>query len=176
MSSDHHIHAEDVMENPPKGIKFVLGVPEKGGSRVQSVLFHKDYWSPSKARGWLSKGKLKYGRLDRPNGGLYYRFRQEDPSKFKRHRVMEVPRKNPYGAVLDVRIVPGSKVRGRTSSKFVVVAVEGTVGDWAAYISLYIKNRDIESLIRVAKSSGRKLFSHEAAKVFPLLNPEKYRR
>lgn len=53
-------------------------------SEVQSVMFNRDKWSISKAKYWLSaRGyKLRYRTTKQ-----YYRFRQTEPSKYKRFRI-----------------------------------------------------------------------------------------
>lgn len=59
-------------------------IKKKMVSEVQSVMFNRDKWSISKAKHWLSaRGyKLRYRTTKQ-----YYRFRQTEPSKYKRFRI-----------------------------------------------------------------------------------------
>lgn len=52
-------------------------------SKIQSVIFKKNYWSPEQAIQWLKKNKLKFNKIDENRQS--YRFRQFPPSKSKRH-------------------------------------------------------------------------------------------
>jgi hypothetical protein len=70
-----------------KGIKFVLGFPKGGGaSKVQSVIFDKEFWTEAEARKWLTDNDFKSGKIDDTEGSL--RFRQEDPEGFERFRTI----------------------------------------------------------------------------------------
>jgi len=55
---------------------------------IQSILFDKDYFTPTKARNWLKKHKFHYEKID--SKGNYHRFRQKDPeyySKFSSKKI-----------------------------------------------------------------------------------------
>ena len=56
-----------------------------------------------------------------------------------------------------------------TEAKIRVVAVKGAAGDWAAYVGL--ADRHDEWIA----TRGAKLFADEAAALFPILNPTRYR-
>ena len=78
-------------QNLPKGVEFVIGVPSKGGTKVQSVLFDQSKWSVEEAKQWLKDHNFKAHVVDVPRSGRFYHFRQESPSKFTRMRTMRNP-------------------------------------------------------------------------------------
>ncbi len=57
-----------------------------------------------------------------------------------------------------------------------IVAVAGAVGDWAAYIGATDNTSSEEAAVAAAAEDGCKLYSHEAAALFPHLNAAMYRR
>jgi hypothetical protein len=48
--------------------------------QLQSVRFDKSKWTPARAKQWLKKEGLKYGKMDETPSE--YRFRQADPDQF----------------------------------------------------------------------------------------------
>ncbi len=86
--------------NWPPGVKAIYGFPRgtrreagRGASEIQSLLFEKSKWTPSKAKDWLAARGFLYGKMD--HGGEradYYHFRQTSPSGFARMRVSTNPR------------------------------------------------------------------------------------
>ncbi len=87
---------------------------------------------------------------------------------------------SPHGDILQIRAMKPEAFRARTGSNinqwdgqthhYIVIAVEGAVEDWAAYVG-----PDDRTLSWI-RENGLKLRGFEAAKVFPLLNPERYRK
>ncbi len=85
--------------NWPPGVKAVYGFPRgarreagRGASEIQSLLFEKSKWTPSKAKDWLVHHGFLYGKMD-PGGERadYYHFRQTSPRGFARMRVSTNP-------------------------------------------------------------------------------------
>lgn len=71
-----------------KGVMFIIGFPKDGGgSEVQSVLFNKKSWTEEKARKWLKAHKFHAGKIDVTD--KYLRFRQKDPSGYKKFRIIK---------------------------------------------------------------------------------------
>lgn len=56
-------------------------------SKIQSILFDKDKHSKEQAKSWLKSHGYKDGEPDTTENN--YRFRQEEPSKFKNFRTSE---------------------------------------------------------------------------------------
>ncbi len=88
-------------ENWPAGVKAVYGFPRgtrreagRGASEIQSLLFEKSKWTPSKAKDWLAARGFLYGKMD-PGGERadYYHFRQTPPGDFARMRMSTNPKK-----------------------------------------------------------------------------------
>src|SRR5574340_927512 len=69
-----------------EGVQFVIGFPEKGGSQIQSVIFDSKIWDKAKAQKWLAAHDLTSEKIDETTDSL--RFRQKDPSEFKRFRTI----------------------------------------------------------------------------------------
>ena len=80
----------------PRGIKFVIGFKEEGGSEIQSVIFDQKYWTADKAREWLKAHDLHSGKLDTTDNT--FRFRQHEPSEYVRFRTI-TPGKQVYKAL-----------------------------------------------------------------------------
>jgi len=57
-------------------------------SKVQSVLLPKKYFCKQCAIDWLIKNNFKAKKIDETDN--YYRFRQFDPSNFRRFRVKKL--------------------------------------------------------------------------------------
>ncbi len=85
--------------NWPPGVKAIYGFPRgtrreagRGASEIQSLLFEKSKWTPSKAKDWLAVHSFRYGKMD-PGGERadYYHFRQTSPGGFARMRVSTNP-------------------------------------------------------------------------------------
>lgn len=70
------------------GVKFTIGFPKQGngGSQIQSVIFDSKTWDKDKAAAWLKDHDMKGGSPDETENTL--RYRQEDPGKFARFRVI----------------------------------------------------------------------------------------
>ncbi len=83
----------NLVDNLPKGVEFRLGIPAKGGSRVQSVLFDKSMWGTGEARQWLTQHGFHGRQVEVPKAGKFYHFPQEAPRKFKAIRTMRNPRR-----------------------------------------------------------------------------------
>lgn len=79
---------DDLEKAPPKGVQFVIGFKESGGSEIQSVIFDTDEWDEEAAQEWLEAHDLKSDKVDRPESGNTLRYRQKDPSAFTRFRVI----------------------------------------------------------------------------------------
>lgn len=79
---------EDLEKAPPKGIQFVIGFKEGGGSEVQSVIFNTDNWDEDKAKAWLKDHDMSSGKVDKPESGNTLRFRQKSPEDYTRFRVI----------------------------------------------------------------------------------------
>ena len=84
------------------GVYFAIGVlpakqagPRGGRTEMQSVLFHRDLFTEAQARAWLQDHDFKAPAAE--VGPTYLRFRQEDPKKYVRIRVIEPGAKNPAG-------------------------------------------------------------------------------
>ncbi len=97
------MHARD-RRNWPAGVKAVYGFPRgtrreagRGASEIQSLLFEKSKWTPSKAKDWLAARGFLYGKMD-PGGERadYYHFRQTSPGGFARMRVSTNPERTLY--------------------------------------------------------------------------------
>ena len=72
-------------------------IEERASFKAESVLFPKSMWkSADAARKWASDHKFRTDKLDETQ--KMYRFRQEDPNKFKRLRTICI---NPPGKVND---------------------------------------------------------------------------
>lgn len=59
---------------------------------IQSVIFEKKKWTVEKAKKWLKLHKFKYGDIDEKEKII--RFRQIDPSKFKKFKTHKIKDKN----------------------------------------------------------------------------------
>jgi hypothetical protein len=57
-------------------------------SIVQSIMFHRKFFTTDQARHWLIHHKFKANKVDITKN--YYRFRQHEPSKKYYYRVKEV--------------------------------------------------------------------------------------
>lgn len=57
-------------------------------SIVQSIMFHRKFFTTDQARHWLIHHKFKANKVDITKN--YYRFRQHKPSKRYYYRVKEV--------------------------------------------------------------------------------------
>ena len=69
-----------------KGIKFVIGFKEKGGSEVQSVIFDSKLWTETDAKQWLKDNDFTGLEVDETENSL--RFRQKDPGQYVRMRTI----------------------------------------------------------------------------------------
>ena len=89
------------MANPDSGIRFVLGIARRAGKRaseVQSVIFDKLKWTAAAAQGWLRDHGFTTPKVD--EGATFWRFRQQDPKRFKEFRtVVPGTQRNPGGHV-----------------------------------------------------------------------------
>ncbi len=59
-------------------------------SKVQSIIFNREFWTISKASEWIKRNGFKIKKIDLPADGKSIRFRQEDPKKFKRFRIKKI--------------------------------------------------------------------------------------
>lgn len=97
-----------------EGVKFVIGFKEEGGSEIQSVIFDGEKWNEEKAKKWLKDHDLSHGKVDETSTGTL-RFRQKEPSEFKRFRIVVPGEKK--AALLDARmVVLASKLEKLASS------------------------------------------------------------
>ena len=55
---------------------------------IQSVIFEKKKWNVEKSKKWLKLHKFKHGDMDEKEKTL--RFRQIDPSKFKKFKTYKI--------------------------------------------------------------------------------------
>jgi hypothetical protein len=69
-----------------KGVKFVIGFKEEGGSEIQSVLFDSEVWDVKDAKQWLKDHDMAVPEVDETSN--YLRFRQKDPGGYKRMRII----------------------------------------------------------------------------------------
>jgi hypothetical protein len=60
-------------------------------SDIQSVIFYKRLWKKSDAAKWLKNHKFSNAKVDSTRNTL--RFRQSDPTKFKRFTIKSAPEK-----------------------------------------------------------------------------------
>lgn len=79
---------EEVEKAVPAGIKFVIGFQDDDdeGSEVQSVVFDSSKWDAERAKKWLEDHKMEAGKVDETENT--FRFRQMDPEKFSRFRMI----------------------------------------------------------------------------------------
>ncbi len=60
-------------------------------SKVQSIIFNRQFWTISKAKDWINNHpQFNIGKIDLPLDGKTIRFRQQDPKKFKRFRILNI--------------------------------------------------------------------------------------
>lgn len=60
-------------------------------SKVQSIIFNRQFWTISKAKDWINNHpQFNIGKIDLPADGKTIRFRQQDPKKFKRFRILNI--------------------------------------------------------------------------------------
>lgn len=83
-----------MLQNWPKGIKAVFGIKKTPGfvggkSEIQTLLFNKATWSPSKIKNWLRKHGFKYGNVDESKN--YWRARQQEPEQYQRFATSNPP-------------------------------------------------------------------------------------
>jgi hypothetical protein len=58
----------------------------KGTSKVQSILFRKNYYTKKNAINWLKKHGYKYSKIDETDN--FYRARQFPPRKYKKFKTL----------------------------------------------------------------------------------------
>lgn len=61
---------------------------ERGGSRVQTLIFPRSRFTPAEAKAWAHAHNFKAGKLDVTDQSI--RIRQEDPSHFSRMRTIRM--------------------------------------------------------------------------------------
>lgn len=83
-----------------KGKKYDEGYVKKQ-TEIQSVIFPKGSFSKEQARRYLDRNDLKASKLDETDE--FFRFRQKDPSRFKRMRTITLPNSGGVKAIVGVR-------------------------------------------------------------------------
>lgn len=58
-------------------------------SEVQAILFDRNYWLPSEAEGWINLHNYRPIKAMHTSKN-YYRFRIQNPDKFKRLRTLKI--------------------------------------------------------------------------------------
>ena len=81
--------------------------PRKKSTKVQTVMFHRDYWTLREAKAWIRSHGYKLthrglGGKDRASAN-YYRFRQFDTSRFVRGSFRTIR----FGADTGIKAVVG---------------------------------------------------------------------
>ena len=100
-----------------EGIQFVIGFPEDGASKVQTILFDKDKWDEAKAVQWLKDNGFDGQKAD--DTGSTLRYQQVDPEKFDRFRT----------------ITPGATKKVDDEDEILKAAVEGKTVDGQVFPS-----------------------------------------
>lgn len=63
----------------------------KTTSKVQSIIFNRQFWTISKAKDWINNHpQFHIGKIDLPANGKTIRFRQQDPKKFKTFKIFNI--------------------------------------------------------------------------------------
>jgi len=75
---------EEDKDNNKKEVKNMVVYTLYNSSDVQSVIFDKKLFTSEEAKKWLKKHGFKSGKIDKTEDKL--RFRQKNPSQFKRFR------------------------------------------------------------------------------------------
>lgn len=74
---------------------------DKEGTEIQSIIFPKGKFTESEAKSFIDRNDFKRPKVDETEDS--YRFRQKDPSLFKRFRTIALPDSGGVKAVIGVR-------------------------------------------------------------------------